>query len=281
MKTVLCWQTYYLASHHIESWLECEAAGVECIILLNNEDGVYDKIANSLYLPKGMRDSLVPIDPTTYGSLRLPLLPYYNKKLSSVNYYNSDYGFYVASSRYSESLRDIYFIKVDHDVMLFGKTWPEFCRLLSLDSSTALTLQLSRCVNPDWHWHPSSASVYGENYVFGIFGLQGLPGLVCEELKERRIDLFKSSEHYNDHYSCEDLDVLQDLNWPICETFFHTELLRLNIPIMELFREFPYLPQAYKVDVREGGLSQVNISNLVKDSQHPFWLFHPWKLIQS
>jgi hypothetical protein len=280
MRTVLCWQTYYLASHHIESWLECEAAGVECIILLNNEHGVYDKIVSSLCLPKGMRDSLVPIDPNTYSSLRLPLLPYHNKQLSIVNYYNSDYGFYVASSRYSESLRDIYFIKVDHDVMLFGKTWPEFFRLLTLDFSTALTLQLETSVDPNWYWHPSSASVYGENYRYGLFGLQGLPGLLCEELKERRIELFKSSEHYNNHYSCEDLDISTDLNWPICESFFHSELLRLNIPFIELFREYPHLPQAYTLD-GHGGLCQVNISNLIKDSQHPFWLFHPWKPVQS
>jgi hypothetical protein len=278
MKIVLCWQTYYIASHHIVSWIECQAAGIDCIILLNNENNVYEKTIESRSLPKGMKDSLIPFDAGTYRALDLPLLPYGGKKLGSVTYYNCDFGFYVASSRYSEDLDNTYFLKVDHDVLLYGKTWPEFIHLLALGSGMAVTMQRVPHASPTWHWHPSSFSVYGQNYSHGLWGLQGLPGGTCLQLKERRVELFKSSAHYREDGICDNLFISVDLDYPLCEAFFETELSRIGIPTLELFKQYPHLVKAYKLEV-QGGLAHVDITELVKDSPHPFWLFHPWKPI--
>ena len=89
---------------------------MDCIILLNNETDYISKSQNFQAYPKNFADSVIGLTADTYRDLCLPLVPYFKERLFVCNYWNSDYGFYVAQDYYeSKEETDVFFIKVDHD----------------------------------------------------------------------------------------------------------------------------------------------------------------------
>lgn len=285
-KVVLAYQTYYISSHHIISWLECQDRGIDCIFLVNNENGIYEKMRDHRFFPVGFKDSIIPFDFKSYLNIGLPLIPFFKNKLSLVNFYNGDYGFYLASNHYSSYPDETYFVKVDHDVLLHKSTWPDFLDLLVTNPNKSLTLKRSPpAPRYQWSWHKSSVSVYGEQYYVGYFGVQGISRKHCEKLRERRQSLFKESLHYREDLICSEIDLSHDLNHPYCEAFFETELVALNVEAVEIFRSYPYVEKIYNAlmgthPAVPPELAGIPISDFTKEvPDAPFWLLHPLKPI--
>lgn len=175
LKPVLVIQTYHVSSHHIRAWLECQEYNIDCLLLINDEESVCEEISSSSSLPREMKNFLRPLHGSDSVSLGLPLIPFRSGKIKNVNYYCGDYGFYIAHTLYKDC-NDIFFVKVDHDVMIYGDSWPAFLETVDTSNKNFITLQCNRGPYLDWHWHPSSQKAYGEDYYFSLFGLQGLPG---------------------------------------------------------------------------------------------------------
>lgn len=238
------------------------------------------------FFPAGLKESIIPFDSNSYLKLGLPLIPFLSNKLSLVNYLNGDFGFYLANHEYSTYPVDTFFVKADHDVLLYKSTWPDFLDLLIKDPDKSLTLKRSSPgPGNQWSWHKSTTSVYGEHYHAGYFGVQGISRYYCNKLLLRRQEIFRSSIHYRADLTCSDLDLTYDLNYPICEAFFETELVALNVEAVEIFRLYPHVEKAYNglmathpaANSELAGKSISHLTRQVPDA--PFWLLHPLKPI--
>lgn len=191
LKPVLIFQTYHIGSHHIRAWLECQEHEIDCLFFLNNEAGHFEEIAKSSSIPGEMKKFLHPFQESDYVRLGLPLIPYRRRQIKDVNYYCGDYGFYVAHAL-CRKCDNIFFVKVDHDVMLYGDSWPIFLGSIDTTFSNSITLQQNTGPSPGWHWHASSKLAYGDFYRFSLFGLQGLPASRVPQLMERRLELLET-----------------------------------------------------------------------------------------
>ena len=275
MKVVLIIQTYYISPLHLIAWAECKSAGMDCLILLNNENKVFESYDFSTF-PENLIESISPFTADTILEIGLPVLPFQKSNLSRCNWWNSDYGFYIAENIYSKiNENDIYFLKVDHDVLLHGISWPSFIKHLELTRRKVVTLTVNHGNLKNWKWANSSVPHYGEHHAWGVFGLQGMHMEYCKYLKKRRIIMYKQSNIYSPSFVKKDIDV-NGMTLPICEAFFHEELRRLNLHFVELFKQFPWIQQSYKHSTGDL-INSILYQNV---EENPFFIFHAVKPFQ-